>query len=370
MRIAIAHDYLMQFGGAERTLLALCEVYPDAPIFTLIYNKDVMSSFFKDKVIYTSFLDKFPNFFKNNPRLLLPLIPLAALSIKISGYDVVISSSSAFIKGIRTDSGTKHISYCYSPTRFLWDYKDTYLKDNNYNFLIRFLTYPLLYVLQKWDMYIAKKIDVWIAPSQIVQERIKKFYNTHASVVYPPINLPFHKTNKESNYAHDFFLIVSRLSAYKKIDLVIKTFNKLQLPLVIIGDGPEKKKLQDIARSNIIFKGFVNDKDLQNFYQHAYAVIMACEEDFGLVAVEAASYGIPTLAFKRGGITEWLEPGKSGEFFEEQSEESIAQGVYKIFAQKYNSTYIIKKSELFTKTNFKNSIAKIIKNNYSNNLDS
>ncbi len=361
MRVALIHDYLVQFGGAERTLLALSELFPDAPIYTLLYNREKMAFWFGGKDIRTSFLNILPDTITRNHRFLLPLYPFAAQSLKITGYDVVISSSSAFAKGVSIESGIPHVCYCHSPTRFLWDYQEKYIQDNSVSFFMRILLTPIISALRLWDKRIADKVDVWIAPSQTVKDRIKKYYNADAQVLYPPINT-FHNDLKHSNvYANNYFLVVSRLSAYKKIDLIIQTFNKIQLPLVIVGDGIERQKLQKMSRSNIIFRGFVDDGELPDLYRNARAVIIACEEDFGLIPAEAAYYGKPALAYKKGGIAEWLESGKTGEFFDEQSVESLAQGVYKILAGEYNPEYVMKKVEQFNKTLFQNNVLKVIK---------
>lgn len=360
MRVALVHDYLVQFGGAERTLLALAELFPDAPVYTLLYDRGKMAHWFGGKDIRTSFLDGLPEVLTRHHRFLLPLFPLAARSLDISGYDVVISSSSSFAKGVRVRSGAVHISYCYSPARFLWDYQERYMHDNRFCFLARVALAPLIAALRVWDKHVACRVDAWIAPSHVIRERIKKYYGADSEVIYPPVDVPLASPAHSKAYAQDYFLVVSRLSAYKKIDLVVAAFNKLQMPLVVVGDGPERERLERMAHSNVIFKGFVDDSELPGLYQHARAVIVAAEEDFGLTAAEAAYYGKPTLAYKSGGVAEWLEPGKTGEFFDEQSIESLAQGVYKIAAHEYDAAYLKKKAAQFGKKTFQNAISEFV----------
>lgn len=219
---------------------------------------------------------------------------------------------------------------------------------------------PLIAALRLWDASAAGRVHAWIAPSRTVQERIKLYYGADAVVIHSPIDLPPAVSVREKIYVKDYFLVVSRLSAYKKIDLVIETFNKLQMPLVIAGDGPERVRLERMAHSNIIFKGFMDDAELPGLYQHARAVIVACEEDLGLTAAEAAYYGIPTLAYRAGGVAEWLEPGVTGEFFDEQSVESLAQGIYKIMAHKYDAAYLKKKAMQFDKKTFQEAMRRFI----------
>lgn len=360
MRVALVHDYLTQFGGAERTLLALAELFPDAPIHTLLYDHEKMARWFGGKDIRTSFLDALPVSLVWHHRLLLPLFPLAARSLDLSGYDAVISSSSSFAKGIRVKQGAVHISYCYSPTRYLWDYQERYARDNRFGFFARIALVPLIAVLRAWDRRAARRVDAWIATSRTVKERIKKYYGADAQVIYPPIDMPAAASLHSKAYAKDYFLVVSRLSAYKKIELVVAAFNKLQMPLVVVGDGLERERLERMAHSNVIFKGFVDDSELPGLYQHAWAIIIACEEDFGLTAAEAAHYGKPTLAYQAGGVTEWLEPGKTGEFFDEQSVESLAQGVYKIAAHEYDPAYLKKKAAQFDKKTFQEAISRFV----------
>ncbi len=369
MRIALVHDYLLQFGGAERVLCALSELFPDAPIYTLLYDRKKMAPWFGDKTVRVSFLDKLPKSIQARHRLLLPFFSCAASALDVSAFDVVISSSSSFAKGVRVKPGAVHISYCHSPTRFLWDYEKNYLRDNRYKLPVRMLLKPLIALLKKWDKRAARGVHFWIANSKTVQERIASYYGASATVIYPPFLLPDSPDTKAPLYAHNYFLVVSRLSAYKKIDLIIETFNHMQLPLIIIGDGPERERLEKIAKINTTFLGCVDDAALTGYYQNCKAVIVACEEDFGLTALEAAHYGKPVLAYRKGGVAEWLEEGKTGEFFNEHTPESLAEGVYKISARAYVPAYLKNKASQFSKESFQRAISQFVSNAISNAID-
>ncbi|OGD34752.1 hypothetical protein A2988_04640 [Candidatus Azambacteria bacterium RIFCSPLOWO2_01_FULL_46_25] len=360
MRVAFVHDYLTQFGGAERVLLALAELFPGAPLYTLLYDPEKMAPWFAHRDVRASFLRMLPRWAQRRQRWLLPFFPLAVRTLDLSAYDVVISSSASFGKGVRVKPGAVHISYCHSPTRFLWDYRRRYLSDNRFGFLFRAGLAPLLALLKMWDRRAARRVHFWMAPSRIVAERIKTYYGAHAAVIYPPFALEKQDQSQAVRYAKDYFLVVSRLSAYKKIDVVVRTFNALQLPLIIIGDGPERERLKRMANANIAFLGFADDTALGAHYQNSTALIMPCEEDFGLTAVEAAHWGKPILAYRKGGATEWLQEGKMGEFFDEQDPDVLAAGVYKILARSYDAGFIKRKAAQFDKKKFQEAVSRFV----------
>src|SRR3989338_7526954 len=338
MKIALVHDYLTQLGGAERVLGALARAYPDATIYTLLYDRGKVGGYLVGRDVQSSFLNKLPKFLRLNKRLLLPFLPKAIESLDLSEYDLIISSSSAFAKGAIKNPKAVHICYCHSPARFLWDYKDEYQKDNRFGVLASFFANLIIPRLQKWDKASADRVDFWIANSKTTQERIKKYYGKNSVVIYPPLaDFQYLETNP-LNIA-DYFFISARLSAYKKIDIVIEAFNDLGWSLAIAGEGPERKRLEKMAGGNIKFLGFVPDKELGGYYASSKAFILANEEDFGLSALEAASFGKPVLAYKKGGATEWLEEGITGEFFESQTKEAVIEVLRKMAARdfSYNS---------------------------------
>jgi len=329
MRVALVHDYLTQLGGAERVLLALARAYPDASIYTLLYDPKEMGGYLAGRNARASFLNKLPKFIKSNKRLLLPFLPWAIESLDLSEYDLIISSSSAFAKGAVKNPKAVHICYCHAPARFLWDYKDEYQRDNHFGVLARFFANLIIPRLRKWDKASADRVDFWIANSKTTQARIKKYYGKDSVVIYPPLARFQCLAPKALNIA-DYFFIAARLSAYKKIDIVIEAFNELGWPLVIAGEGPERERLENMAGKNVKFIGFVPDEDLGGYYAESKAFILANEEDFGLSALEAASFGKPVLAYKKGGATEWFKEGITGEFFEIQTKEAIIGALRKM----------------------------------------
>ncbi len=369
MKIALVHDYLLNYGGAERVLFALHRMYPDADIFTLLYDEK-LKDLFPKKNIKTSFLNDLPTFFKKRHKFLLPLFPVAIESFDLSGYDMVISSSSVFAKGIVTNPGTTHICYCHSPARFLWDYNERYLKDEKNNTIVKPLIKFLLHKTRIWDRSSAERVDFWIANSEVTKKRIKKYYKKDAKVIYPPVD-----TIKASDNflpeEKDYFLVVSRLSPYKKIDIIIEAFNKLEIPLVIIGEGRDEKRLRSISKKNIYFKGFLPDDKLGVYLKKCKAFVMAQEEDFGIAPIEAMSFGKPILAYKKGGAEEWLEEGVTGEFFESQTPEVLADGIRRLQEniKKYDSSYIRKKANQFNLDRFKKEFFEFVKSSENNNLD-
>lgn len=349
MKIALAHDYLVQYGGAERVLEAFMELFPDAPIYTLVYDKEAMHGVFEGKNIKTSFLQKIP-FAAKNHRIFPLLMPMAAEQFDFSDYDIVLSDSSSYIKGIITSPKTLHISYIHTPTRYAWDDCQKYTQDFYFpNFIKKMVPFAMNYI-RLWDRAAIERVDKIISNSYFVAQRIKKYYRRESTVIHPPVN--FHKFYI-SEKKKDYFLMVGRLLAYKKFDIGIKAFNKLGLKLKIIGRGPELKRLKKIAKDNIEFLGRVPDEELSKYYSECQAFIFPQEEDFGIVAVEAMASGRPLIAFYGGDIPEHLEEGKSGVFFHRQNSEDICKAVKKFQELSFDSEYIRRQAEKFDKSVFK-----------------
>ncbi len=361
LRIAIVHDFLIQRGGAEKVLETLCEMFPDAPIYTLIYDKEKMRGKFSDKIIRTSFLQKFPKILKiRYRRLLLPFMPVAIEMFDLREFDLIISSSGAWSKGVVTRLNTKHISYIHSPIRFLWDYNEKYLKDNNKKIGLckrMFLTY-----LRLWDYQATQRPDVLIANSRYTQERIKKYYRRESNVIYPGVSVKNKQEKNKKRKDRNYFLVVSRLSAYKKINLVVEAFNKLELPLIVIGEGEQKKYLQKISKKNIKILGWKNDDELRKYYENARAFIFPTIDDFGMTMIEAMNYGIPVVAINRGGAKEIVKRGVTGELFDAQTTEVLADGVRRFInnEKKYNKKKIQEYAKEFSVEKFKKELKKNI----------
>lgn len=367
-KVALVHDFLVDFGGAERVLEDICEIFPDAPIFTLLHDKEKMRGKFEGKVIETSFLQKFPKFLRRRKRYLLPFLMVAPETFDLRDYDLVISSSGAWSKGIVTRLNTTHVAYVHSPMRFVWDYNEKYLKEIGAKAGI-FKRLVLNY-LRIWDNQAAQRPDKLIANSLYTQKRIKKYYRRESKVVYPGVvvgrsddsNLLPSGDHPEGDKSQDYFLVVSRLSAYKRVDLVVEAFNKLGLPLVVIGEGEKRSHLESIAASNVRILGWKDDEELSKYYAGARAFVFPATDDFGLTMVEAMSHGIPVVAIKKGGAKEIVKEGVNGEFFEAQTVEVLCDGVRRFLENEknYDKEEIKKSVEKFSKERFGDDFLDII----------
>lgn len=364
MKIALVHDYLNQYGGAEKVLEAFIEIFPDAPIYTLIHDPAKLRcgvNSFKNKDIRTSFLQKVP-FAKTKHRIFPPLMPLAIEKFDLSGYDVVLSDSASFAKGVITKPETLHICYCYTPTRYIWDDSHKYIREFSIPSFVRPFIPLFMNYIRIWDREAAHRVDEFICTSKFVAKRIKKYYKRNAKVIYPPVDIKeFAIGNRISNY----FLIIGRLLPYKRFDIAIKAFNKLELPLKIIGNGPERKKLEKMAKWNIEFLGEVTTQELKKYYQSCQALIFPQEEDFGLVAVEAMACGRPVIAYKSGGALESVKHGKTGVFFNEQTPECLIKTIKNFQANKFNPHIIRPYAIKFDKEIFKKKIKEFIEKTYN-----
>lgn len=321
MRIALVHEYLNQFGGAERLLQVLGAIFPDAPIYTLFYDEEATGGVFKDKEIRTSNLQKIP--YINRYHRFFPLfMPLAIEQFDFSDFDIVISISASFSKGIITKPETKHICYCLTPPRFLWDNSQKFVEDFGYPFLIRKIIPPLITYLRIWDKEASLRVDEFWTISDFVNQRMQKYYGKTGKVIYPPVNIE--KFKIEDNIENYFFM-AGRLVAYKRFDIAIRAFNELGWRLKIAGIGPEMSKLKKMARDNVEFLDLVSDEKLANLYSHARAFIFPQEEDFGITPLESMASGRPVIAYRGGGAMETIIENKTGIFFNEQTSESLKE---------------------------------------------
>lgn len=365
-KVAIVHDFLVEFGGAERVLKDICEMFPDAPIFTLLHDKEKMKGDFEGKVIETSFLQKFPKFLRKRKRWLLPFMMVAPETLDLREYDLVISSSGAWSKGIVTRLDTTHVAYVHSPMRFVWDYNEKYLKEIGARAGI--FKRLILNYLRIWDNQAAQRPEKLLANSKYTQERIKKYYKRDSEVVYPGVvdggveksnSLP---TRDHSKSDKKYFLVVSRLSACKKVDLVVEAFNKLDLPLIVIGEGEQEKHLRKIASKNVKILGWKSDEELSGYYSGARAFVFPAVDDFGLTMVEAMSHGVGVVAIRKGGAKEIVKEGVNGEFFDAQTVEVLCDGVRRFLEneKKYDKQKIKESVSHFSKENFKSNFLKNI----------
>ncbi len=364
MKVALVHESLTRLGGAERVLAEMHATYPDAPIYALLHENSVTQTLLNDANIRFSFLRKFPEILRKRERLLLPLLPIVPETFDLSRFDVVISSASAFAKGVVTRPGTLHICYCHSPTRYLWDWYPHVLEEFGTRRVKRAALSLLLHYLRLWDQAAARRVDEFIANSKSTHDRIKKYYGRNSEIIFPPVSVNRFVPTKENK---GYFLVVSRLSPYKKIDLAIHAFNKLELPLVIAGEGRDKKHLQKIAGSHVSFRGFVKDDDLPGLYAGARALVFPGEDDFGIAPVEAMASGKPVIAFRKGGAIETIIEGKTGEFFDESHEALLAETVRQFLEKErqYDINVIRSQAEKFSEDVFKNRLRQFVEKKWS-----
>ena len=359
MKIAIVHDYLVQAGGAERVVEVFHENFPEAPIYTSVYNKSTTWPSFSSMDVRTSFIQKI----SRNPKItkaLIPLYPLAFEQFDFSNYDVVLSSTTAFAKGVITGPKTCHICYCNTPTRFIWRYHD-YIAHENFNIISRMFLPPILSYLRIWDFAVAQRVDYFIAGSYNAAKRIKKYYRRESDVIHSPLDTSLFEISSD---VEDYYLIVSRLNAYKRIDIAINAFNELGLPLKIIGDGPDLQRLKKMAKPNIQFLGRVSDDELREHYARCQAFILPGEEDYGLTPLEAQASGRPVIAYRAGGALETVVDGITGVFFNEQSAQSLIQAIETLDINQFEPQIIRKHAIDFDKEIFKDKIRAYIEQKY------
>lgn len=381
MRIAFVHEYLNQFGGAERMLLTLCAIFPDAPIYTLFYDKTATGGVFEGRDVRTSFLQNIP-FVKKHHWGFPLLMPFAIEQFDFSNFDVVISVSASFAKGIITKPHTRHICLCLTPPRFLWDDSHKFVEEFGYSRLIKNILPPFISYLRMWDREASYRVDEFWAISEFTRERIKKYYSKSSEIIYPPVDVSkFHISRVQSEaLLQDFpeaglqgggyFLMAGRLVAYKRFDLGVKAFNKLGFPLKIVGTGPELKKLRSLVSgvsrskaSGIEFLGQVSDDRLADLYSKAQALVFPQEEDFGIVPLEAMASGRPIIAFRSGGAVETIVEGKTGVFFDEQTVDSLAYAVKNFDASKFNPDDCRRQAEKFDVSVFKQKVLEKLEKN-------
>ena len=368
-KIAIVYDWIDKWGGIERVLLTLHEMFPNAIFYTSYFDQET-ASWAKDLKIKTSYLQKFPNFIKKNRILSFLFYPFIFELFDFSGFDLVISVTSSFAKSVITKPGTKHICYLLTPTRYLWSHQQDYIKNKLINYLIR----GYLDKIKKWDWVAGQRPDEIISISETVKNRCLKYYKRDSEIIYPPFDREYwnnikskvkSQKSKVQFKSKKYFLIVSRIELYKKVDLAIKVFNKLNKHLIIVGEGSQTNKLKQIAGNNITFLSNLSDVELGNTYSNAQALIMPQEEDFGYVSLEAQFFGCPVIADKRGGALETIIDGKTGIFFVNQNEQNLRGAIERFNRIKYNLRNKVRKFEMkdterFSKERFIGNFLKIL----------
>lgn len=355
MRVALVHDDLVQWGGAERVFLAISDLFPNAPIYTSIFDHSnpILIEKLKGKKIITSFMQKIPGW-RYLYKSLLPLYSIAFEQFDFSKYDLVISHTTRFAKAIITKPQTLHLSYCHTPPRFLWNFSGEKVN--------KLLT-PYLKFLKYYDVISSNRVDQFIAGSENARERIKKIYKRESGVLYPFVEERFFKD--EEAFEGNYFLIVSRLTKYKKIDLVIKLFNKLGYKFKIVGVGPEYRHLASFAKENVELLGRVSEELLLRIIAGCRALIIAGEEDFGITSLEAQAMGKPIIAYKAGGALETVIEGKTGIFFSSQDEESLKKALQRFLLRKIDSKDCVDNAKRFSKEIFQKKLLQVVKSKYN-----
>ncbi len=347
-RIALVHDYLVQDGGSERVLLALHELYPRAPIYTLFHNPERTHPGFKHADIRTSDLNKLP-FARKRYQWYLPFMASAVESFDLTGFDLVVSSSSTFAKGVIAAPEALHVCYCHTPTRFLWQERNDYVNELPQPKFIKRILPTFLHQLRQWDAIAARRPDVLITNSRTSQQRIRRYYQREAEIIAPPVDverIPF--TTKPGTY----WLTGGRLVAYKRFDLAVRAFAKLNVPLKIFGEGPEMEKLKKIAGPKTEFLGHITDDAKIQLFRDAIAFLHPQIEDFGITAVEAMAAGRPIIAFGQGGAAETVLNGVTGTFFEVQCWEDVGNAVLRFDPGSFDPRKIRQHAETFGKPRF------------------
>lgn len=362
MKVALVHDHLNQLGGAERVLKAFCGIYPESPVYTLIYDAMNTQGFFKDYKIIESFIARFP-LARKKFRWYLPLMVAATESYDLSGYDVVLSDSSGLAKGVVTGPKTLHICYCHTPTRYLWSDHNVIIDSLERNWLVGRFSQLYRSYLRIWDRQAADRVDFFIANSKFVSLRIKKYYKRESIIIHPPVETKNFYISKDID---KYFLIISRLRPYKKVDIAIKAFNRLGLPLKIIGIGEEEEMLKKLAKSNIEFLGNLSDSQAREYLSHCKALIHPQEEDFGITPIEAMASGRPVIAYASGGALESIIPGKTGIFFDEQSWEALADTVIRFKSEQFNPEEVRNHALGFDTLHFKERIKEFVDQSWQN----
>lgn len=355
MNIALVHDWLPFMGGAERVVTNFLEIFENAPIYTSVYNREKLDGILKNSDIRASFLQKIKGAVRDH-RKFFPLMPTAFESFDLNNYDVVLSSSSSCAKGVITNPSTCHICYCHSPMRYGWEFYYEYIKGMG-KIKKAFVKYIMSY-MRIWDRVSSDRVDYFIANSKNVAKRIWKHYRRESVVIHPPVRSKFFKLSSETE---DYFLVVSRLQEYKRIDLVVEAFNELKIPLVIIGDGPMRSEIErKVTSPNIKILGKQTDEVIRDYYSRARGFIFPGEEDFGITPLESQASGTPVIAYSKGGALETVVEDKTGIFFKEQKVSSLCEAINRFQKMNFDKNEIRKHAEEFDEEIFKDKIRNFV----------
>lgn len=359
LKIAIAHDYLNQMGGAEKVVEVFHDMFPDAPIFTSVYDSDAVSKTFSEADVRTSFMQKLP-LVRKYARHYLSAYPIAFELFDLSKYDVVLSSSSAFAKGVVTGPDTCHICYCHTPMRFAWNYH-AYIERERLPSPVRMILPYFVHRARRWDELTANRVDHYVANSHEVERRIRKYYRRNAAVICPPVETDrFKVTGKDEGH----FVIISRLLAYKRLDIAIEAANKLRVPLKIIGTGRDEERLKAMAGPTVEFTGRLSDEQVVDCLQRSRGLIFPGREDFGIVPLEAMACGKPVVAYGRGGALDSVIDGETGILFDEQTPDALAKAIKSLVPDEFDPQFIRRHAESFDVSMFRLRMRTFIQEKY------
>ncbi len=358
IRVALACDWLTGIGGAERVLLELHHLYPEAPIYTSQYDPKGID-WFKNADVRTGWLQHIPSSLKK----FLPILRAIYFSqLNLNNYDLVISASGAEAKGIKTSKNTTHISYIHSPTHYYWSRYDEYIKDPGFgafDWLARIGLKIFVGPMRNWDKKAAQRPDYLIANSTHTKAMIKKYYDRDSTVIFPPVDIERFKN--DNTQKREGLVIAGRQTPYKKVDLAVEVCTKLNIPLTVIGNGPDNKKIKAMAGKNITFVNQLNDKEIIKYFSNSKGFIFPGLDDFGIVAVEALSAGTPVIAYKAGGALDYIEENKNGIFFNEQTVKSLSETLNKFSNMQFDNDKVRTSAQNYGSKNFKDSISNFIK---------
>lgn len=360
MKKALVHDWFYTNAGGEKVVQSITDVWSDFDYFSLIdfLDEKDRNAILKGQASTTSFIQKLPGA-KKNHRKYLQFFPLAIESFNVSDYDVIISSSSAVAKGILTHQNQLHICYCHSPMRYAWNLYFDYLQSKNLLTGIKgWYAKSVLHKIRQWDVNSSNRVDYFIANSHYIAKRIQKIYRREATVIYPPVDTDSFQLQHQKK---EYYVAASRLVSYKKIDIIINAFNELpEKELIVVGDGPERKKLEKLAKNNIRFTGKASKEAMVTLLQEAKALIFAADEDFGILPVEAQSCGTPVIAYKKGGLLETVIEGETGVFFEKQRIEDVVKAINSFEKKEFDAERIRKNALRFSKQRFEREIKEFV----------
>ncbi|MEX2301390.1 MAG: glycosyltransferase [Bryobacterales bacterium] len=351
LRVALVHDWLTGMRGGERVLLELCRLFPSARIHTLLWNRGSVDAEIEARVCETSFLQKLPGV-ASGYRGYLPLFPAAARSLAVRGADLVLSSSHAVAKGVRVERGVAHVSYVHTPMRYLWDDSGSYFRFGSGSAWKRAGLALVKPYLRRFDVETARAVDHFIANSETVRGRIQRFWGAEAATIPPPVDTDFFTPNGRTA-GGDYYLIVSSLEPYKRIDLALEAFRRLKRPLVVAGGGTQERELRARAPGNVHFRGRVTDERLRELYRGCRALIFPGIEDFGMTAVEAQACGKPVICYGGGGVTESVVDGETGLHFRPQEPEALAEAVGRAERRVWDAAEIRRHSLKFSRSQFR-----------------